>query len=141
MSSLIGNWRLVEWTAEVGSRVQRPFGGDVAGLLTYTADGRMWATLMKNDRNPVAASTLAGATARDRAAAAAGYINYAGSYTRDGDRVLHHVEVSLLPNWVGTDEVRQVGWIDGDLELSTLPAVGRSGVEIVNRLRWRRIAG
>ncbi|HSJ33473.1 MAG TPA: lipocalin-like domain-containing protein [Acidimicrobiia bacterium] len=141
MSSLAGTWELIEWTATVGERLQRPFGGDVVGKLTYTVDGHMWAALMRRDRRPVGATTLAGATASDRAAAAAGYLNYAGTYTDLGDRVVHHVEVSLMPNWVGKDQERIVRWVDGDLELSTDPETGRSGEPIINRLRWRRVSG
>jgi hypothetical protein len=139
MSKLVGTWELVEWTATVGDRSQRPFGGDVMGRLTYTVDGHMWATLMRRDRRPLTATTLAGATASERAAAAAGYLNYTGTYTEMADRVIHHVELSLMPNWVGGDQERIVSWIDGDLVLSTEPETGRSGEVIVNRLRWRRI--
>ena len=144
MSRLIGTWELVEWTARVGEREHRPFRGDVIGRLTYTDDGRMWATLMRRQRPAISSTTLAGATEVERAGAAAGYINYAGTFTDLGDTVLHHVEVSLMPNWVGADQVRSVSWIpDGNgshhLELSTPVEQGRSGEQIVNRLRWRRM--
>lgn len=146
MPSLIGTWELVGWTASVGDREHRPFRGDVVGRLTYTDDGRMWATLMRRERSPISSATLAEATEHERAAAAAGYISYAGTFTDRGDTVVHHVELSLLPNWVGDDQVRLVAWIpngDGgdDLELSTPPKTGRGGEDIVNRLRWRRVTG
>lgn len=139
MTDLAGTWELVEWVATVGEREQRPFGGDVVGRLTYTDDGFMWAALMRRDRSPIAASTLAAATASERAAAAAGYLNYAGRYTAKPGKVVHHVEVSLMPNWVGGDQERLVSWEDGDLVLSTPPVVGSSGEVITNRLRWRRL--
>jgi hypothetical protein len=94
---------------------------------------------MRKDRPLVSTATLAGATATERAAVAAGYLNYAGTYTQAGDRVVHHVELSLLPNWVGQDQERIITWIGEDMELSTDPEPGRSGEMIVNRLRWRRI--
>ncbi|HJR90975.1 MAG TPA: lipocalin-like domain-containing protein [Acidimicrobiia bacterium] len=139
MASLVGTWKLVDWTASVGDRIQRPFNGAATGRLTYTGDGYMWATLMRKDRPPVSAASLAGATATERAAVAAGYLNYAGTYTVFDHRVVHHVELSLLPNWVGADQTRIVSWIGDDLELSTEPETGRSGEPIVNRLRWRRL--
>lgn len=139
MSRLVGTWELVEWTATVGERVQRPFGGDVIGRLTYTIDGHMWATLMRRDRTLISATTLASATAADRAAAAAGYLNYAGTYSEENGRVVHHVELSLMPNWVGGDQVRNVDWEGDDLILTTDPEPGRSGEVITNRLRWRRL--
>jgi hypothetical protein len=139
MSRLVGTWELVEWTATVGDRTRRPFGGDVVGRLTYTSDGYMWAALMRRDRSLLSAGSIAGATATERAAAAAGYLNYAGSYTENGGRVTHHVEVSLMPNWVGLDQVRNITWVGEELELSTDPEAGRSGETVINRLRWRRL--
>ncbi len=140
MSRLVGTWELVSWSVRVGERTQFPFGGDVEGLLIYTVHGSMSATLMRRNRSPVSATTLAGATARERASAAAGYLSYGGTYTVDGRRVIHHVQVSLLPNWVGHDQVRNIRWVGGDLELSSEPETGRSGLEIVNRLLWRRVS-
>lgn len=111
----------------------------MVGRLTYTHDGYMWAALMRRDRHPVAAGSIAGATANERAAAAAGYLNYAGTYTHEGERVVHHVQVSLMPNWVGLDQARNITWVGDELELSTDPELGRSGEPVVNRLRWRRM--
>lgn len=140
MSSLIGTWELVEWTATVNGRRSHPFGGNVAGRLTYTPDGHMWATLMRRDRDPLESTTLAGATASDRASAAAGYLNYSGRYTDEGERVVHHVDLSLMPNWVGDDQVRNITWRGDELELSTEPEAGPGGSAIVNRLRWKRVS-
>lgn len=139
MRELKGTWHLVEWTVTVDDTVTRPFGGQAEGLLTYTDDGRMWATLQRKNRRPLGTGTLAAATAEERAAAAAGYLAYAGRYTLDDGRVTHHVEVSLFPDWVGDDQIRQVGWTDeGDLVLSTLPAKTAAGRTVINRLRWRK---
>lgn len=140
MSRLVGTWELVSWTARVGERTQFPFGGDVIGLLIYTVHGSMSASLMRGNRPPVSSGTLAGATARERAGAAAGYLSYAGTYTVEGRRVTHHVQVSLLPNWVGRDQVRNIRWVGEDLELSSDPETGRSGLEIVNHLLWHRVS-
>jgi hypothetical protein len=35
-------------------------------------------------------------------------VAYAGGYSFDGDRVVHHVELSLFPDWVGSDQERSV---------------------------------
>ena len=138
MDDLVGTWRLVEWTASVDGTVTRPMGGNVDGLLTYTADGRMWATLQRKDREMIHTGTLAAATAAQRAAAAAGFLSYAGRYTVDGGAVVHHVEVSLFPDWVGDEQLRLIDWVDGDLVLSTPPEKTHGGRTIVNRLRWTR---
>ena len=144
MRSLIGTWRLLEWTFTVDdSRPTRPWGGNPAGLLTYTEDGRMSASLMSNGRPGAPTRTLSAAPIEIRAAAAAGYLSYAGSYSMDGNDVLHHIELSLMPNWVGTTERRLIEWTpseDGfDLILSTPPTKTDGGRLAVNRLRWERM--
>ena len=50
-----------------------------------------------------------------------------------------------MPNWVGSDEVRFIEWLDNeagtqDLVLSTPPTQTDSGRTAVNRLRWKRIS-
>jgi hypothetical protein len=144
MQSLIGTWRLVEWTFTVDdSRPTRPWGGNPSGLLMYTEDGRMSATLMSLGRPAAPTRTLSAAPIGIRAAAAAGYLSYAGSYSMDGDDVLHHIELSLMPNWVGTTERRLVDWVPSDsgfdLVLSTPPTRTDGGRTAVNRLRWERL--
>jgi hypothetical protein len=141
MRNLIGTWRLVEWTFTVDdSRPTRPWGGNPAGLLTYTADGRMSASLMSLGRPAAPTRTLSAAPVDIRAAAAAGYLSYAGSYSMDGDDVLHHIELSLMPNWVGKTERRHIEWMPTagghDLVLSTPPTRTDGGRTAVNRLRW-----
>jgi len=142
MHSLIGTWRLVEWTVTLdGTPAAKPFGGDPTGLLTYTGDGRIWATLMRSDRPRMNTTTLAAADVEARAAAAAGYLAYAGTYRVDGDVVDHSVEVSLFPDWIGGVQRRYITWQDGDLVLNSAGTTTRDGKEAVNRLRWRRITG
>ena len=140
---LVGSWRLVDWTVTVGERTRRPWGGKATGLLTYTSDGRMWAALMATDRPEVPTRTLSAAPPGMRAAAASGFVTYAGSYSLDGEDVIHHVEVSLLPNYVGNDERRHIDWIETDngfdLELTTPPTETGSGRVLVERLHWTRI--
>jgi hypothetical protein len=145
MQDLVGTWRLVEWTFSVdGQRQRKPFGGDPVGLLTYTADGHMSATLMRRDRPQPDTTTLSAAPASERAQIAAGYVAYAGPYRLEGDTVVHRVEVSLFPNWVGGEQARRIEWVTNeaggvDLELSTPPEPTDGGRTAVNRLRWRRV--
>ncbi|MBT8200470.1 MAG: lipocalin-like domain-containing protein [Acidimicrobiia bacterium] len=137
--SLAGTYRLVGWIAEGDQGRWEPFGAGARGLITYTADGRMIGMLSRADRALADAPNLPAALVEDQARMAAGYLAYAGAYTLDGMTVTHHVEMSLFPNWIGTDQVRMVAILEnGDLELSTPPETSRSGQTVVNRLRWRR---
>lgn len=141
--TIVGTWRLVSWTADVDGHPLKPFGGETTGLITYTDEGRMWGTLMRVDRDRLDAPTLAAAAERDRALAAAGYLNYAGTYRVEPGRVLHQVEVSLYPNWIGTEQVREMEWEPnhaGSVDLILSAAVAQQDGRVVsNRLVWRRL--
>jgi hypothetical protein len=104
----------------------------------------MSATLMSVGRPAAPTRTLSAAPVDIRAAAAAGYLSYAGSYSMDGADVLHHIELSLMPNWVDTTERRLVEWVPSDnnldLILSTPPTRTDGGRVAVNRLRWERLS-
>lgn len=144
MQSLVGTWELVEWTFTVDdSRPTRPWGGNPVGRLMYTEDGRMSASLMSVGRPSAPTRTLSAAPIDIRAAAAAGYLSYTGAYSMDGDDVLHHIELSLMPNWVGQTERRHIEWAPSEngseLVLSTPPTRTDGGRTAVNRLRWRRL--
>jgi hypothetical protein len=142
-ADLVGTWRLVRWTADIDGRPVTPFGGETTGLITYTDDGRMWGTLMRVDRPHVEGDTLAAAPQAQRARAATGYLNYAGTYRVEGSTVIHSVEVSLFPNWIGSDQVREIKWVPNDkggqdLVLSAQRTSSRGGA-VTNRLVWRRL--
>jgi hypothetical protein len=56
----------------------------------------------------------------------------------DGDRVVHHVETSLFPDWIGAVQIRLISWVGDDLVLSTPDETSAGGRTVVNRLRWSR---
>jgi len=92
----LGSWRLVEWIA-VGPEGQRtfPFGEQAQGQITYTADGRMSAHLMRPPSDPSDAPSQ--------------HLAYWGSFTLDSGAgtMTHHVIGADRPNWIGSDQVRQ----------------------------------
>jgi len=48
-------------------------------------------------------------------------VAYAGRYTFHGNRIIHHVELSLFPSWVGTDQERSVELAEDRLTISASP--------------------
>ncbi len=142
MEALVGTYRLVDWVFTLdGVMPRHPFGADARGLLTYTADGRMWAALMRAGRPMLGTGSLLEAPPHDQAAAAAGYLSYAGSYRVEGREVVHHVEMSLFPDWIGEDQRRGFRFDKEDLVLTTPETITSDGKRAKNVLRWRRIAG
>lgn len=139
MRDLVGTWRLAEWAFLLeGDRPRHPFGTDATGLLTYTADGHMSATLMRRGRALLGTRTLAGAPEAARAEAAAGYVAYGGRFRVEGDEVVHTVEVSLLPDWIGQEQRRRLVLAEGRLTLTTPEETTSSGRRGHNRLVWTR---
>jgi hypothetical protein len=67
-----------------------------------------------------------------------GLVAYAGRYSFYGDRVVHHVELSLFPNWVGSDQERSVELAGDRLALSASPLL-LAGQQRVPRLVWERV--
>jgi hypothetical protein len=100
----------------------------------------MSAILMQARREPFGKAQFHQGTAEEREVAALTYISYGGTYELDGDRVVHHLDFALFPDWIGTDLVRVVSWEDDQLVLTTVPETTSSGKTVVNRLFWRRVA-
>ena len=137
--ALVGAWELVSWNLLVDDE-QRPhgFGEQVTGQLLYLPSGHMSAILSDPGRAPLSVEPFAAAPEDERAEAARTYVSYGGRWSVDGDRVRHHVQFCLLPNWVGTDLVRSITWQRGNLVLSTAPERDAKDRVVTNRLVWRR---
>jgi len=72
----------------------------------YTADGYMSVTILPKNRRRFNTQDILGGTIEEKVAAAESYISYCGRYEVVQDRVIHRVEVSFFPNWVGVDQER-----------------------------------
>lgn len=126
----VGTWRLVAWEMRDGQgQVRYPFGPAARGYLLYTSDGYMSATLMAPDRHPFAAGDLLRGDTAEQAAAAATYLAYGGRYEVREHTVMHYVEVSLFPNWVGSRQERAYTFSGNRLTLRTVPVVVQGSVE------------
>jgi hypothetical protein len=136
--SIIGTWKLVSaLLTTLGGGTRKLLGENPNGFLTYTSDGRMTAILGSSGRQPLSVADPIAAPAAERAEAFATFTAYAGRYTFDGDRLTHHVEVSLFQNWVGTDQIRFAKLQGRRLTLTTPPmAIG--GEQLLVELTWER---
>ena len=64
---------------------------------------------------------------------------YAGTYTADGEKVVHCVDTSWNGSWTGTDQVRFYK-LDGDtLTITTAPLTAFSGEEVKVVLVWKKV--
>jgi hypothetical protein len=117
-----------------GGNPPRTVVTDAVGYLIYTADGRFSVMISRAGRPGFAANDLFGGTMPERAQ---GFVAYAGRYRFDGDRVVHHVELSLFPNWVGSDQERAVE-LSGPVDPERQPAAAWGKVAGA-RLVWERV--
>lgn len=141
--SLVGAWQLQRWeiVREAAGQervVSQPFGTGAEGLLLYTADGWMSATIMAEGRRPLSHANPRSAPAAERAAAFDGYFSYAGRWSVDGQQVRHEVVVALNPAMVGTLQLREARLAGRTLTLSAEETVA-DGVRR-HRLVWQRPA-
>lgn len=136
--SLVGTWRLLSFEVqdEDGS-VTHPFGRDAVGFITYTADGRMAVQFGRADRARLAVGDWIAAPAGEIATAARDYFAYCGTYEVHDGTVVHRIELSLMPNWIGGEQTRLVA-LDGDTVTLTTPPTPVGGRQQVATLVWQR---
>jgi hypothetical protein len=134
--SVVGAWSLVSFDIDEGKSAEKPrFGPNPVGYLIYSADQRMAAVLGGTHRPQLRAQAGAPSSETQCTESLLNFLAYAGRYEIRGDRVFHHVEVSVFTNLIGTTLERQFK-ISGDtLTIRTLPPEiwGSSNV-----LVWKR---
>jgi hypothetical protein len=118
----VGTWKLISYEVRAADgKVTHPWGEHPEGRLMYSDDGHVSVAMMAPDRPEIAARELKFGTQEEKVAAVDKYISYAGRYEVRGDKVVHHVEVCLFPNWVGKDQKRNFKFEGNRLFLSTDP--------------------
>ena len=114
------------------------WGAYPTGTLIYTADGRMSALVLAENRKAPAAAMP---TEAEALSLFKSMVAYTGRYTVESDRVIHHVEQSWNQAWTGTDVVRFYKFDGNRLTLTTSPAPNpRDGKMSVSTLVWERVA-
>jgi hypothetical protein len=136
---LIGHWTLVSLAAVNGSDVEYPMGQDIEGVITYEQTEHMATQIMRHDRPRFASGDMDRGSLAELSAAVAGYTAYFGTYSVDESAavVTHHVKGSLFPNWVGTEQRREVVLDRDHLTLTSQPILF-GGKTRVFRVVWKR---
>jgi hypothetical protein len=138
---LAGAWKLVSFEVRrKNGQTHYPFGGNASGQLIYTENGHVTANLSQNGRMEVKTGDIMDASHEEMAASFRGYISYFGQYEFDEKNsvVLHHVEGSLFPNWIGDTLKRNVKFIGDRIELSTEP-LKYGSEEVTGVVVWEKI--
>ncbi|MFN0182772.1 MAG: lipocalin-like domain-containing protein [Aquabacterium sp.] len=145
---LLGAWHLVRWAITYGDGrpPTLPFGADAQGLIVYSTDGWMNACISRAGRPPLSSESVRSAPERERLVAFESFFQYAGPYVFSrgpqlptGAQVVHRVTLALNPNFVGTEQVRNVEFAtDGTLTLSASDTLPGTTIARHHRLQWRR---
>ena len=142
---LLGTWHLVRWeiTYGDGRTPTLPFGAQATGLICYTSDGSMSACIARGGRPRLSSDSVRSAPEAQRLAAFESYFQYAGPYEVRGlpgqQQVVHSVTHSLNPNFVGTQQVRNMEFAGADkLTLSASDTLPGTADARHHRLVWGR---
>jgi hypothetical protein len=137
--SLIGTWKLTAFVREVSATGERynQLGEHPEGYLGYAADGRMYAILVAGERVKPHEQAP---TDEEALKLYRSMIAYAGTYTVEGNKVIHHVDISWNGARAGGDQVRFFTLQGDTLTIKTepnkSPIDGREGVGI---LTWQKV--
>lgn len=137
---LVGTYRLisVESTSEDGE-VERPFGEDPDGFMTFTPEGYMLAVLARHDRPTFVDGDIMGGTDQERAAAFLSASAFAGRFEVSEGRLVNTLGAATFQNWTGTVQIRDFQMTGDGLTLVT-PALLMRGALRSSTVRLQRVA-
>jgi len=137
--SLVGTWKLVSFEFRTADgQANHPFGPDPVGYIIYSEDGYVAVTFMHADRPPFAAGDLSDGTGDEKVAAIDTYLSYCARYEVREESVMHHVVVSLFPNWAGIDQERFFE-LEGNRLLLSTPPILVAGIQQTAHLILHRV--
>ena len=138
---ILGNWKMLSWQVEdlATSESHDALGPNPHGYITYTRDRRVVVLVLKTNRPKPAALVP---TDKEKLALYDSMFAYAGTYTVDAEKVVHHIDMSWNQSWTGTSQIRFFR-LEGD-RLTYVGAPARNpmnGRDCVQRVVFQRSAG
>ncbi len=104
----------------------------------YSADGYVSSNIPSDNRLNIASGEFKSATLEELQSAAR-YISYCGRYEVKEDYVLHHMEVSFFPNWVGKTIKRNFEFKDNKLILTADEMTRNIGQQSSAVIVWEKV--
>jgi hypothetical protein len=137
---LVGTWKLVSASSitSTGERIEAPYGPGPVGFLTYGGDSRMTSLISYGGRKPLSFSGGTRSPQEEQAEAFNTFLAYAGRYTLNDDKVIHHVEISSIQNYVNKDLVRSIKFEGDRITLITPPMTVNGKIQTIE-LIWQRL--
>jgi hypothetical protein len=137
---LLGTWQMISWTVEdlISGEKSPALGENPKGCITYSPEGRVTVLVLRGDRKKPAALVP---TDAEKVALYDSMFAYAGTYSSDGEKVLHNIDMSWNESWTGTTQIRFLK-LQGD-ELTYVSEPARNPMnsrDCVHTVVFRRIA-
>jgi Lipocalin-like domain len=125
---LVGTWKPVS-TVVTGpdGRKSEPFGPNPNSILVFDANGRFVLVNTRPDLPKFASNNRMQGTAEENKAVVQGSIAYFGTYSVVDKVIMHKVEGSTWPSWIGTDQKRTITSFTGDDLTLANPAASVGG--------------
>jgi hypothetical protein len=119
---------------------------DGGGILIYSADGYICATMSKRERARFSTDQVDGGTDEEKVKAYSTYVSYVGSFEVDENKmsVTHQVKFASHPNYVGRSLTRYFvfsgpeGRSGDEVRLDT-PPMNIGGKAVESYLKWRKL--
>ena len=140
-SKFVGTWKLVSIAAQYpdGRILADPdLGPGAKGYLIYDNNGHMCAQLMNPNRFDW--RNADNATLQEAKSGVDGYVAYCGTYEihENESVVIHHRELALVPNSVGTSVARPFTF-EGNRLILRLLGKAHNGQQLGFTLTWERV--
>lgn len=138
-NDLVGSWRMLSWTYEVleTGETHDALGANPKGYIHYLPDGRMMVLVLQGDR-PAPKSLVP--TIDEKIGLYDTMFAYAGTFTLEHDRVIHHIDMSWNRAWEGTDQIRYLRLDGRHLTYTGAPAKNPlDGRDCVHHVKFEKV--
>jgi Lipocalin-like domain len=134
---LLGTWKLKSYVVITAAATRStPYGENPTGYITYTADGRMHVIgaadgrIMPVDPTP---------PDNERVVLHDTMFAYAGTYSLEVGKVIHHIDISWNQAWTGTDQIRYFEVSGNTLALTMRVADSANDAETRYVAVWEKV--
>ncbi|SDR63971.1 Lipocalin-like domain-containing protein [Rhizobiales bacterium GAS113] len=136
-NSVVGTWQLMSISSLVLETQEtiRLYGEHPTGYIQYSP-GVVFLTA--GELKPPASASYTDAERADVHRAI--IVGYAGTYTVEGNKVIHHILTSSRPEWIGSAQIRYFEISEKNLTIKTAPIKSeRTGQDVVGTLTFERV--
>ena len=142
-SDVHGVWKLVsvqQKNLDTGELV-RVHGEEPSGYIHYDPCGRMLVVITSDPSMRPEKSAIPAMSDAEQAQCFRTVAAYGGTFSLDGNQVLHDVDIAWIPGWFGRQD-RRAEWRENQLVLHTEPGTNAVyGKRTTTELVWEKITG